>query len=111
MSDVTLRNAAANAAASDLEINAWYAIGNGSGAGNQVSTQRVQPAYSAAVNSVAALTDALAFTGTPAQAVTHLLVFDASTAGNLRFARALTGDLAFNAAGNLQLIAAPVVVS
>lgn len=111
MSDVTLRNVAADAAATNLE-GAWYAIGNGATAGDQVSNERVQPAYSPAASSSAALASTLAFTGPASTAVSHLLVFDQDQpGGTLRFARPLTGDLSFNAAGSLSLIAAPVTVS
>lgn len=99
MSDVTLRNAAADGAATDLETAAWYAIHNGDTSADQVSNERIQPTYDPAAGSVAALASTLAFTGTGSQAVTHLGVWDAVTAGTFRFAVALTGDLAFNAAG------------
>jgi hypothetical protein len=109
MSDTTLLNAAADGAATDLETNAWYAIGDGPLAGDQVSTERLQPVYNAASGGVAALNATLAFTGTGA--VTDLLVYDAQTAGNFRFSVELTGDLAFNAAGDLNLTAAPITVT
>lgn len=61
---------------------------------------------------VASLTNApLAFTGTGSQTVSHLGVWDALTAGNFRFAVPLTGDLAFNAAGDLNLTAADVAAT
>jgi hypothetical protein len=43
--------------------------------------------------------------------VSHLGVWDAATDGNFRFAVALSGDLAFNAEGDLDLTAAPVTVT
>lgn len=111
MSDVALRNISADAAATDLETNAWYAIGNGDTGADQVSNERIQPAYDAAAAGSAALTATLSFTGGGGVAVTHLLVYDAVTAGSFRFSRPLSGDLAFNANGDLNLVAAPVVVS
>lgn len=110
MSDATLRNAAADAGALNLE-GAWFAIQDGATSADQVSNERLQPAYDAAASSAAALTATLSFTGTPSAAVSHLGVWTASTAGTFRFAVALSGDLAFNAAGELNLTAAPVTVS
>jgi hypothetical protein len=111
MSDPTLRNVAADAAAADLATNAWYAIGDGPLAGDQVSNERLQPAYNTAAAGVAALTATLSFTGTGSAAVNNLLVFDAQAAGNLRFAIATAGDGTFNAAGDLDLTAAPITVT
>lgn len=108
MSDATLRTVAADAAAVNLE-GAWFAIG--SDATTQVSNERLQPAYDAAAAGTAALSATLSFTGTGEQAVSHLLVYTLETGGSLRFARPLSGDLAFNAAGDLNLTAAPVVVT
>jgi hypothetical protein len=108
--DAPLLNAAADAAALNLEA-AWYAIGDGPLAGDQVSNERLQPAYTAAAAGVAALTATLSFTGTGSAAVSDLLVYDAQTAGNFRFSATLAGDLAYNAAGELDLTAAPITVS
>lgn len=110
MSDVTLRNAAADAAGLDLE-GAWFAIHNGATSGDQVSNERLQPTYDPAASSIAALAATLSFTGTGSQAVSHLGVWDAQTAGTFRFAVALSGDLAFNANGDLDLTAASITVS
>lgn len=113
MSDVQLRNAAADGAAADLEgATSWYAIGDGDTGGDQVSTQRLQPSYDAASGGNADLTAALSFTSpSGSEAVTHLLVFDAQSAGSLRFARPLSGDLSFNAAGELDLTSAQIQVT
>ncbi|PXY33566.1 hypothetical protein BAY59_10820 [Prauserella coralliicola] len=110
MSDETLRNAAADAGAVNLE-GAWFAIHDGATALDQVSSERLQPAYDVAVGSEAALTAPLPFTGPASAAASHLGVWDAQTNGNLRFVRPLSGDLAFNAAGELTLAAAPVTVA
>jgi hypothetical protein len=111
MSDPTLRNVAADAAAADLATNAWYAIGDGPLTGDQVSNERLQPAYNTASGGVAALTATLSFTGTGSAAVTDLLVYDAQAAGNFRFSVELSGDQTFNAAGELDLTAAPITVT
>ena len=111
MSDPTLRNVAADAAAADLATNAWYAIGDGPLTGDQVSNERLQPAYNAAAGGVAALTATLSFTGTGSAAVSDLLVYDAEAAGNFRFSVALSGDPTFNSAGELDLTAAPITVT
>jgi hypothetical protein len=111
MSDPTLRNAAADGAAADLATNAWYAIGDGPLTGDQVSNERLQPAYNTAAAGVAALTATLSFTGTGSAAVSDLLVYDAAAAGNLRFSVTLAGDPTFNAAGEIELTAAPITVT
>jgi hypothetical protein len=111
MSDTTLLNAAADGAATDLDTNAWYSIHDGATSGDEVSNERLQPVYNAAAGGVAALNATLAFTGTGSATVSHLGVWTAETAGTFRFAVALTGDLAFNAAGDLNLTAAPITVT
>jgi hypothetical protein len=110
MSDALLLNAAADAAGLNLE-NAWYAIGDGPTGGDQVSNERLQPAYTTAVAGVAALTSTLSFTGTGSAAVSDLLVFDDEAAGNFRFSATLGGDNTFNSAGDLDLTAAPITVT
>jgi hypothetical protein len=110
MSDVTLRNAAADGAAVNLEA-AWIAIQDGETSADQVSNERLQPAYTTASGGVAALTTTLSFTGAGSAAVTHLGVWTAETAGTFRFAVATAGDSSFNAAGDLDLTAAPITVT
>jgi hypothetical protein len=112
MSDPTLRNAAADGAAVNLEA-AFFSIHNGATSGDQVSNQRLAPAYTTAAGSVAALTSTLSFTGTGSSAVSHLGVWTTigPTGGTFRFAVALAGDSTFNAAGDLDLTAAPITVS
>lgn len=113
MSDVTLRNAAADGAAGQLETARYYALHNGASADNtnQVSNERVQPTYDPAAASQAGMAVSLAFTGTGGQAVSHLGVWDAVSAGNFLFGVPLSGDLAFNANGDINLTAAPVTVA
>ena len=108
--DTLTKNAAADGAGNHLETR-WYAIHNGATSGDQVSTQRLQPTYDPAAAGVASLNAALAFTGTGSQAVSHLGVWDASTAGTFLFATPLSGDLAFNAAGDLNLTGADITVA
>jgi len=108
MSDSALRTAAADAGGTNLETSGWYALGN---AGSQVSTQRLQPTYGAAANGVADITSVLSFTGAASAAVSHLQCWSASTGGTLRFERPLSGDLAFNAAGEFDVTSVTVTVS
>lgn len=110
MSDTTLLNAAADGAAADLE-GAFFAIHDGATSADQVSNERLTPAYDVAAGGVAALTATLSFTGTPSAVVSHLGVWTLASGGVFRFAVALAGDLAFNAAGQLDLTAAPVTVT
>jgi hypothetical protein len=110
MSDTTLLNAVADAAGLNLE-GAWFAIQDGATSADQASNERLQPAYTAASGGVAALTSTLSFTGTGSAVVSHLGVWTAETAGTFRFAVALAGDLAFNAAGDLNLTAAPITAT
>lgn len=111
MSDTPLLNAAADAAGLNLETTGWYAIGDGDTGGDQVSNERLAPTYNAASGGVAALNATLSFTGAGSATASHLLVFDDETTGSFRFAVVLAGDPTFNAAGELDLTAAPITVS
>lgn len=108
--DAATKNAAVDGAGNLLETR-WYAIHNGATSGDQVSNERLQPVYDPAAAASADLNATLAFTGTGSQAVSHLGVWDASTAGTFLFAVALTGDLAFNAAGDINLTSAAITVA
>lgn len=108
--DETLKNAAVDSAAGDLE-SAFFAIHSGDTQADQVSNERLAPTYAAASASAADLNAALSFTGTASSVVSHLGVWDAATAGNFRFAVALTGDLSFNAEGDLDLVSAEITVA
>jgi hypothetical protein len=112
MSDPILRNAAADAAAASLE-GAFFAIQDGDTNADQTSDQRLAPDYNTASGGVAALNATLSFTGPSSEAVSHLGVWDTigPTGGNLRFAVDLVGDLAYNAAGEIELTAAPITVT
>jgi hypothetical protein len=108
--DAATKNAAADGAGTLLESR-WFAIHSANSSGTQTSSQRLQPAYSAASAGAAALTSTLSFTGAGSATAGWLGVWDASTAGSFLFAVATTGDAAFNAAGELNLTAAPVTVA
>ena len=112
MSDPTLLNAAADGAGLNLE-GAFYSIHDGDTNADEVSNERLAPVYNAASGGVAALNATLSFTGTGSATVSHLGVWTTGTVGTgtFRFARALSGDLAFNAAGELDLTAAPITVT
>ena len=109
MADATLFTAATTGAVSNLE-NAFFALHDGTGSGDQVSNERLQPNYGSASNGEADLAEPLEFTGTPSDAVSHLGVWTAAEGGSLRFTVELSGDLAFNAAGELKLTSAKVTV-
>lgn len=109
MADEQLRNAAVDGAAGDLETD-WYALHNGATSADQVSNERLQPVYPAASASASDIAT-LSFTGTPSQGVSHLGVWDAATNGNFRFSVTLSGDLAFNASGDLDLSSAALTVA
>lgn len=110
MSDSILRTAAADAGGTNLE-GAFFAIHSDATSASQVSNERLAPTYAAAASDEAALSAALSFTGPGGQAATHLGVWDTATAGTFRFSVPLSGDLAFNAAGEFDVTAATVTVS
>jgi hypothetical protein len=53
----------------------------------------------------------MAFTGTPAASVTHLLLFSALTTGTFYGFQALTGDAAYNAAGSYEITTATITTT
>lgn len=108
MSDVALRNAAADGAGTDLE-GRFFALG--SDASTQNSNERLAPTYDPAASSAADLAATLSFTGPASTAVSHLLVFAASSGGSVQFAEPLSGDLAYNASGDLNLTSAEITVA
>jgi hypothetical protein len=110
MADETLRNAAVEGAAANLEAD-FFAIQDGATSADQVSDQRLAPVYGAASGSAADIAT-LSFTS-PAgsETVSHLGVWTDATGGTFRFAVALAGDLAFNAAGELDLTSAALTVA
>lgn len=110
MSDPILLNSAADGAGTDLSA-AWFAIHTGTLAGDETSTTRFSPTYGAAAGGVADITATLSFTGPASGSATHLGVWDSETVGTFRFAVALSGDQAFNAAGELDLTSAAITVT
>lgn len=82
------------------EAVVWVAVGSGQTAGDQTSNERVQVVMGAPVAGVITATGVpYQFTGTPSAAATNALFFSASVAGTFFGFEALTGDQAFNAAG------------
>src|SRR5690606_42015183 len=110
MSAATLRTAVAAAGGTNLE-GAWFALHDGTTSGDQVSNERLQPNYGSASSGEIDLAEPLDFTGTPSAEVSHLGVWSAESNGSLRFTVALSGDLAFNAAGEISLSSAKLTVS
>lgn len=87
----------------------WVAVGSSTTSGSQTSAARVQATWGTPTNAspsvVSATNVPMAFTGTPAAGATNALFFSASTAGTFYGFQGLTGDAAFNAAGNYQISA------
>ena len=82
----------------------WVAVGSGTGAANQTSNERIQATWNPASGAVVTATGVpYAFTGTASAGATHALFFSASTAGTFYGFKALTGDQAFNAAGQYEV--------
>jgi hypothetical protein len=98
-------NAAGLQAFADLgnEAVVWGAIGSGSASGNENSAARVQLTMSVSGGVITVTNVPMAFTGTPAAAATHLLLFSASSAGTFYGFDALSGDAAYNAAGQFEI--------
>lgn len=93
----------------------YAALGSGSASGNENSAARVAMTLgtpTTASPSVITVTNVpLAFTGTPAASVTHLLMFSASSGGTFYGFQALTGDAAYNAAGAFNITALTITAS
>lgn len=85
------------------EAVVWTAIGSGPLSTDQTSAARVQLASTVAAGVITATGVPYAFTGTPGAGATHVLFFSAAAAGTFYGFDALTGDAAFNAAGNFSL--------
>jgi len=89
----------------------WLAVGDGPTAADQTSAQRRQMTLSL---SGVTITDSAVphdYTGTPLDGATHGLYFSASTAGTFYGYDALTGDQAFNAAGEFSITSATITGS
>lgn len=92
-------------------VTLWAAMGSGTASGDQTSNERLQVTVSI-VNGVLTASNApFAFTGTPAAGASHALLYSASTAGTYYGFDAVTGDQAFNAAGDYNLNALTVTGS
>lgn len=85
----------------------YAALGSGSASGNENSAARVAVTLgtptTASPSVITASGTPYNFTGTPAASVTHVLLFSASTSGTFYGFQAITGDAAYNAAGNYSL--------
>jgi hypothetical protein len=107
-----LNTAGINAILDDGNEAALYvAIGRGATSADQSSTARHQLTSSVAGGVITATGVPYAFTGTPGDGATHALIFSAATAGTFLGAEALTGDQAFNAAGDYNLTALTITGS
>ncbi len=102
-----LTDAALNAMANHLASLATHAslhsADPGTTGANQTSTARQPIAWDAAATGDISLTGTEAFTGPGLGAVTHVGLWSALTAGTFYGGFALTGDQAFNAAGEYTL--------
>jgi hypothetical protein len=93
------------------EAVVWVAVGDGPTAGDQTSAQRRQLASTVAAGVITATGVPYSFTGTPADGATHALFFSANAAGTFYGYDALTGDQAFNAAGEYDITALTITGS
>lgn len=79
----------------------WAAVGSGQTAGTQTSNEKIQLTLGAPVAGVITVTNVpLAFTGAAGAGATNVLLFDSSAGTTFYGFKALTGDQAFNAAGD-----------
>lgn len=85
------------------EAVVWVAVGDGPTSADQTSAQRRQLNSSVSGGVITATGVPYSYTGTPADGATHALFFSASTAGTFYGYDALTGDQAFNAAGEYDI--------
>lgn len=93
------------------EAVVWVAVGDGPTSTDQTSAQRRQLASSVAGGVITATGVPYSYTGTPGEGATHALFFSASTAGTFYGFDALTGDQAFNAAGEYDITALTITGS
>lgn len=93
------------------EAVVWVAVGDGQAAGDQTSAQRRQLASTVAAGVITATGVPYAYTGAPGDGATNALFFSASTGGTFYGYDALTGDQAFNAAGEYDITALTVTGS
>ncbi len=90
------------------EAVVWVAIGDGPTSADQTSAQRRQMTMSVAGAVITGTGTPYAFTGTPLDGATHALYFSASTGGTFYGFDAITGDQAFNAAGEYELTSSTI---
>lgn len=93
------------------DVTMWAAIGSGPTSGDQTSAARVQVTFSVAGGVLTATNVPMAFTGAAAAGATHCLLFSANAAGTFYGFDAITGDQAFNAAGQYELTALTITGS
>jgi hypothetical protein len=93
------------------EAVVWVAVGDGQTAGDQTSAQRRQLASTVAGGVITATGVPYSFTGTPSDGATHALFFSANAAGTFYGYDALSGDQAFNAAGEYDITALTITGS
>lgn len=86
------------------EATVYAGIGSGSGSGTQTSSARQLLTLGAPSGGVITVTNVpLAFTGSAGAGATHVHFWSASTSGTFYGFKALTGDQAFNAAGEYNI--------
>lgn len=107
-----LNTAGINAILDDGNEAALYvAIGSGTTAGTENSAARHAITSSVAGGVITATGVPYAFTGTPGAAATNALIFSALTGGTFYGNEPLTGDQAYNAAGDYNLTALTITGS
>ena len=93
----------------------YAAVGSSTTSGSQTSTARILCTLGAASNaspSVITVTNVpMSFSGTAAAGATNVLFFSASTGGTFYGFQALTGDAAFNAAGQYDITALTITTT
>lgn len=102
---MALNTAGINALMDDGNEAVFYAaIGDGTTSGDETSNSRIQLTLGAPSSDVITVSNTpLEFEGTAAAGATHVLFFSASTSGTFYGSQALTGDQAFNAAGEYSI--------
>lgn len=109
---MALNTAGINAILDDgNEAVIYVAIGSGPNSTDQTSSARVALTSSVSGGVITATSVPYAFTGSASAGATHALLFSASTSGTFYGSQALSGDQAFNAAGNYSLTALTITGS
>lgn len=93
------------------EAVVWVAVGDGPLSTDQTSAARVQMTSTVAGGVITATGVPYSFTGTPSDGATHALFYSANVAGTFYGYDALSGDQAFNAAGEYDITALTVTGS